>query len=64
MTEVREATIEAFLRELTDLTRKHRVCIAGCGCCGSPYLLDLDDQLIDGAYVSWGDNDIEWRVGQ
>ena len=29
---------EAFLLELTDLTRKYGIAIAGCGCCGSPYL--------------------------
>ena len=31
---------EAFLRDLTDLTIKHKIVIGGCGCCGSPKLSD------------------------
>ena len=27
-----------FLNELTALTRKHKIVIGGCGCCGSPWL--------------------------
>ncbi len=33
-----------FLEELTALSRKHGIKIDGCGCCGSPYLSDLDDE--------------------
>lgn len=29
-----------FLKELTELTNKYRIEIAGCGCCGSPWLDD------------------------
>lgn len=32
--------MEAFIRDLTEITRKHGVAIGGCGCCGSPYLDD------------------------
>lgn len=38
---------EAFLVELTALSIKHKIEIAGCGCCGSPALLRLDR---DGMY--------------
>lgn len=27
-----------FLRELSELTKKYKIAIAGCGCCGSPYI--------------------------
>lgn len=30
-----------FLKELSDLTKKYNISIGGCGCCGSPYLIDL-----------------------
>lgn len=30
--------VDQFLKELTELTIKHKVQIGGCGCCGSPYL--------------------------
>ena len=31
-----------FLKELSDLTKKYNIEIGGCGCCGSPYLNDLE----------------------
>lgn len=31
-----------FLQELTELTKKYRIDIAGCGCCGSPILSDAE----------------------
>ena len=36
--------LEAFIKELTELTIKHRMEIGGCGCCDSPYLLGLDNE--------------------
>lgn len=30
-----------FLAELSKLSNKYKVAIAGCGCCGSPYLQDV-----------------------
>ena len=65
MTEVREETIEAFLRDLTELTRKHRVTIAGCGCCGSPFLYEISDQQVAGKYSTSSDGaDLTWEVDQ
>jgi len=31
-----------FLDEVAEASRKYGVEIAGCGCCGSPYLLPLE----------------------
>lgn len=31
---------KAFLKELTALSQKYDIYIKGCGCCGSPYLID------------------------
>ena len=36
-----EERIENFLKELTELTQKHELAIGGCGCCGSPYIMDM-----------------------
>ena len=37
-----EKKIELFLSDLLELTKKHRIYIQGCGCCGSPYLFELE----------------------
>lgn len=34
--------IDSFLKELSELTQKYGIVIEGCGCCGSPYLIDID----------------------
>lgn len=42
--------IDRFLDELSDLTEKYEIEISGCGCCGSPFLVDMEQ----GGFV--GDN--------
>lgn len=32
----------AFILELTELTKKHKIKISGCGCCDSPSLYDAE----------------------
>lgn len=39
-----------FMRRLTELTRETGIAIKGCGCCDSPYLVDVSDNL-DSSYV-------------
>ena len=36
--------IEAFLTELEQLTRKHKLKISACGCCESPWVLELPEK--------------------
>jgi len=46
---------KAFLLELTALTRKHGLCIAGCGCCGSPSVDELTpEDLVPEAGYGYG----------
>lgn len=33
--------IEQFLKEISEVCRKHKLLIEGCGCCASPYVLEL-----------------------
>ena len=33
---------EEFLSELGALSRKHGIWVSGCGCCGSPFLVEED----------------------
>ena len=36
-----------FLHEYQELCIKHQISIDGCGCCGSPFLVDLEqDELL------------------
>jgi hypothetical protein len=44
-----EAREEAFLAQLTELTKRYRIKVGGCGCCGSPYL-DDSDEPVEGSY--------------
>ena len=40
--EMLSAKRRAFVLELRDLTMRHGVAVGGCGCCESPFLLDVD----------------------
>ena len=55
-----EAHAEAFLAELTELTRKYQIVIWTCGCCSSPRLEPLDEGKSEGRYVGSCD---EWTHG-
>lgn len=48
-----------FLRELTELTMKYEIKIGGCGCCGSPFLMETgaEDHQNGAAYSVDDDND-------
>lgn len=41
--------VTEFLTELTELTKKYGIQIAGCGCCGSPWLEEAEHE--NGFYV-------------
>lgn len=52
-----------FMRELTALTLKYGVVITGCGCCNSPFCVQLDPRK-SGEYVyggGCGDPDLFWK---
>lgn len=38
-----KSRLDKFLEELNTLTKKYGFEIGGCGCCGSPYLIDLNE---------------------
>lgn len=33
-----------FINELNELTKKYNLIIGGCGCCGSPWIEDLQEE--------------------
>ena len=51
----------AFLLGLRELTRKHGISIDGCGCCGSPYLVDDADVSDErSGYVALNGENLGW----
>ena len=38
----RENRVEAFMKDLEQLTKKHGIVIDACGCCGSPWVEDME----------------------
>ena len=41
-----EKSIENFMTEMSELTKKSGFIIGGCGCCGSPYITKVDGEYI------------------
>jgi len=53
---------ENFLKDLTRISKKHKITIDGCGCCASPYLV-LQDTELKGKYEYLHEDassEIEW----
>lgn len=45
--------VSLFLQELTKLTKEYNIVIKGCGCCGSPWLEDLENgETYDNLYFN------------
>jgi hypothetical protein len=63
MTKVKHEAMEAFLAELSALSRRHGLYIDGCGCCGSPYVYASQPlEAGPGAYtIDEGGNNLGWR---
>jgi hypothetical protein len=38
---------DEFLRELSELSKKHKIALGGCGCCGSPWLYHEEGESFD-----------------
>lgn len=49
---------KAFVKELTELSKKYKIIIGGCGCCGSPFLSEMENE--NGQYYKVRGKDIDW----
>lgn len=53
--------VKNFVRELSKISRKHKIKIGGCGCCGSPFLSPMEKD--DGRYEvdSKAFDELKWK---
>lgn len=54
----KEEKLEAFLVELSALTRKYGLVIWGCGCCDSPRIKTMDGETIHNCL------EFDWEKGE
>lgn len=53
--------IENFLKELSELTQKYNIGVGGCGCCGSPFLFNIEtEEILDNKEKHPIDSKLEW----
>ena len=45
--------LDQFLKELTELTKKHGLAIGGCGCCGSPFIFEVKGNKEHATDLDW-----------
>lgn len=41
-----KSTLKDFLSDLTKITKKYKLIIEGCGCCGSPAVYGTTEKLV------------------
>lgn len=51
--------VDGFIRELKELTLKYQIAIYGCGCCGSPSLVNAEN--MDGDLQGMQYDELEWN---
>ena len=63
MKKTREQRQQEFLKALSFLTRRYKLQIGGCGCCGSPWLYD-DPKITGGHYECQEDGNRLFFLGK
>lgn len=51
-----------FMRRLAQLTKETGVAIYGCGCCGSPSLVNVEDGHEGEGYATHAGSDVRWAT--
>lgn len=46
---------EAFLKELSKISKKYQIYIEGCGCCNSPFLTGEDKSYHNAKRIEWNE---------
>lgn len=53
--------MEEFLKQLTELCKKHNIGIGGCGCDGSPFLFNMNNEMIIGENLEYDFDKEEYK---
>ncbi len=61
MKELTVKQVEEFLRDLNKVSRKHKVIIGGCGCCGSPFLYYMEKTSGRYEIKEIGSENLHWK---
>lgn len=62
MNDIPKEKVQAFLDDLTKLSREYRLQIGGCGCCGSPWIINIKGGKDAYRYfVDYGLERLEWK---
>jgi len=65
MEKLSKRRVKNFLKELTELSKRYKIAIGGCGCCGSPYLYPIDKKNLDNFYTIDGEfNNLKFTEGE
>lgn len=54
-----KSRLDQFLAELTQLTTRYGIEVQGCGCCGCPWLLNVNKNKSGRYWVSSADHECE-----
>lgn len=55
-----EKKLNKFLKELSELSQKYGIYISGCGCCGSPFLEELDENEVAKYFDNDDSRELKW----
>lgn len=55
--------IEEFLEKLSELSNNYGLYISGCGCCGSPSIVDMGNDIILCDYLEYCRTQNNYEVG-
>lgn len=59
MQDLKEKNVINFIEDLKEITKKYNIAIYGCGCCGSPSL--INSNTMDGDINGNQYDELEWN---
>lgn len=57
-----KSRVDSFLKELAELSKKYDIEIWGCGCCGSPSLMNISDGKTLADDLNWEEEEDKYSV--